>query len=103
MRTIRIILIFKKYHQCAISSEKMHPESPLINPIFQIIILKKLTYWTDSLTRKNLLLRKTTKISLILPLFRILGYDTENPDEVKAEYVCDVGVKTLKKVVLTIH
>ena len=39
--------------------------------------------------RKNLINRKrsitteeTTKISLILPLFRLLGYDTENPDEV---------------------
>ena len=47
--------------------------------------------------RKNMINRKrsitteeTTKISLILPLFRLLGYDTENPDEVKAEYACDV-------------
>ena len=59
--------------------------------------------------RKNLINRKrsitteeTTKISLILPLFRILGYDTENPDEVKAEYACDVGVKTSEKVDLAI-
>ena len=37
-----------------------------------------------------------------MPLFRILGYDTENPDEVKAEYVCDVGVKTSEKVDLAI-
>ena len=59
--------------------------------------------------RKNLINRKrsitteeTTKISLILPLFRILGYDTENPDEVKAEYACDVWVKTSEKVDLVI-
>ncbi|WP_367246854.1 type I restriction enzyme HsdR N-terminal domain-containing protein [uncultured Methanobrevibacter sp.] len=31
-----------------------------------------------------------------------MGYDTENPDEVKAEYVCDVGVKTSEKVDLAI-
>ena len=37
-----------------------------------------------------------------MPIFRILGYDTENPDEVKAEYACDVGVKTSKKVDLAI-
>ena len=59
--------------------------------------------------RKNLINRKrsitteeTTKISLILPLFRILGYDTENPEEVKAEYACDAGVKTSEKVDLAI-
>jgi len=49
--------------------------------------------------RKNLVNKKrsitteeTTKIALILPFFRILGYDIENPDEVKGEYSCDVGV-----------
>ena len=47
--------------------------------------------------KKSITTEETTKISLILPLFRILGYDTENPDEVKAEYACDVGVKTSKK------
>lgn len=31
-----------------------------------------------------------------------MGYDTENPDEVKAEYACDVGVKTSEKVDLAI-
>ena len=52
--------------------------------------------------KKSITTEETTKISLILPLFRILGYDTENPDEVKAEYACDVGVKTSKKVDLAI-
>ena len=58
--------------------------------------------------RKNLINRKgsvTTKdhkISLILLLFRLLGYGIENPDEVKAEYACDVGVKTSEKVDLAI-
>ena len=37
-----------------------------------------------------------------MPLFCLLGYDTENPDEVKAEYACDVGVKTSEKVDLAI-
>ena len=31
-----------------------------------------------------------------------MGYDTENSDEVKAEYACDVGVKTSEKVDLAI-
>lgn len=60
--------------------------------------------------RKNLINKKrsitteeTTKISLILPFFRLLGYDVENPDEVKAEYACDVGVKTSEKVDLAIQ
>ena len=35
-------------------------------------------------------------------MFCLLGYDTENPDEVKAEYACDVGVKTSEKVDLAI-
>ena len=52
--------------------------------------------------KKSITTEETTKISLILPLFRILGYDTENPDEVKAEYACDVGVKTSEKVDLAI-
>ena len=37
-----------------------------------------------------------------MPFFRCLGYDTENPDEVKAEYACDAGVKTSEKVDLAI-
>ena len=53
-------------------------------------------------TKRSVTTEETTKISLILPLFRILGYDTENSDEVKAEYACDVGVKTSEKVDLAI-
>ncbi len=52
--------------------------------------------------KRSITTEETTKISLILPLFRLLGYDTENPDEVKAEYACDVGVKTSEKVDLAI-
>lgn len=37
-----------------------------------------------------------------MPFFRCLGYDIENPDEVKDEYACDVGVKTSEKVDLAI-
>ena len=46
--------------------------------------------------------RRDQKISRILPLFHLLGYDTENFDEVNAEYACDVGVKTSEKVDLAI-
>lgn len=41
---------------------------------------------------------ETTKIALILPLLRLMGYDTTNPREVVAEYVADIGVKKGEKV-----
>ena len=52
--------------------------------------------------KRSITTEETTKISLILPFFRCLGYDVENPCEVKAEYACDVGVKTSEKVDLAI-
>ena len=52
--------------------------------------------------KRSIITEETTKISLILPFFRLLGYDMENPDEVKAEYACDTGVKTSEKVDLAI-
>ena len=52
--------------------------------------------------KRSVTTEETTKIALILPFFRCLGYDVENPDEVKAEYACDVGVKTSEKVDLAI-
>lgn len=45
---------------------------------------------------------ETTKIALIMPFLRILGYDTTNPAEVKAEYTADVGTKQGEKVDLAI-
>ena len=39
-----------------------------------------------------------TKMSLIVPLFQILGYDVFNPTEFCPEYTADVGVKKGEKV-----
>lgn len=52
--------------------------------------------------RRGITTEETTKISLILPFIRLLGYDIENPDELKAEYVADVGVKKREKIDLAI-
>ena len=41
---------------------------------------------------------ETTKIALITPFLRLLGYDTTNPGEVKAEYTADIGAKQGEKV-----
>ena len=41
---------------------------------------------------------ETTKIALINPFLRQMGYDTTNPAEVKAEYTADVGAKQGEKV-----
>lgn len=41
---------------------------------------------------------ETTKISLILPFIRLLGYDTTNPLTFRAEYTADIGVKQGEKV-----
>ena len=41
---------------------------------------------------------ETTKIALITPFLRLMGYDTANPAEVKAEYTADVGTKQGEKV-----
>ena len=45
---------------------------------------------------------ETTKTALILPFLRTLGYDVENPAEVKAEYTADIGTKKGEKVDLAI-
>lgn len=39
-----------------------------------------------------------TKMSLIIPLFQILGYDVFNPTEFCPEYTADVGIKKGEKV-----
>lgn len=41
---------------------------------------------------------EATKMSLIVPLFQILGYDVFNPTEFCPEYTADVGVKKGEKV-----
>lgn len=41
---------------------------------------------------------EATKMSLIVPLFQILGYDVFNPLEFCPEYVADVGIKKGEKV-----
>ncbi|MEE0935313.1 MAG: type I restriction enzyme HsdR N-terminal domain-containing protein [Methanobrevibacter sp.] len=52
--------------------------------------------------RKGISTEETTKIALILPFIRLLGYDIENPDELKAEYVADTGVKKREKIDLAV-
>ena len=52
--------------------------------------------------RRGISTEETTKIALILPFIKILGYDTENPDELKAEYVADTGVKKREKIDLAV-
>jgi len=54
------------------------------------------------LKKKGITTEETTKISLILPFLRFLGYDIENPNELKAEYSADVGVKKLEKIDLAV-
>lgn len=41
---------------------------------------------------------ESTKMSLIVPLFQILGYDVFNPSEFCPEYIADVGIKKGEKV-----
>lgn len=41
---------------------------------------------------------ETTKIALITPFLRLMGYDTTDPSEVRAEYTADVGTKQGEKV-----
>lgn len=45
---------------------------------------------------------ETTKIALIFPFVRLMGYDTTNPLEVRAEYTADIGAKQGEKVDLAI-
>ena len=45
---------------------------------------------------------ETTKIALIIPFLRLMGYDTANPAEVRAEYTADIGTKQGEKVDIAI-
>lgn len=55
-----------------------------------------------SLKKKGITTEETTKIALVLPFIRILGYDIEDPQELKAEYSADVGVKKSEKIDLAV-
>lgn len=41
---------------------------------------------------------EATKMSLVVPLFQLLGYDVFNPTEFCPEYIADVGIKKGEKV-----
>lgn len=41
---------------------------------------------------------ETTKISLVLPFLRLMGYDDADPTEVQAEYTADIGDRQREKV-----
>lgn len=48
--------------------------------------------------KDNVSTEESTKMSLVVPLFQILGYDVFNPSEFCPEYVADVGIKKGEKV-----
>lgn len=48
--------------------------------------------------KNDILTEEATKTSLIMPFFRILGYDVFNPNEFMPEFVADVGIKKGEKV-----
>lgn len=64
----------------------------------------KIKDFTDSIDDKlaHIDTEETTKIALILPFLRLLGYDTTNPGEVRAEYTADIGGKKGEKIDLAI-
>ena len=44
-------------------------------------------------TRESIKTEEATKMSLIVPLFKILGYDVYDPSEFVPEFTADVGIK----------
>lgn len=48
--------------------------------------------------KDNVLTEEATKMSLVIPLFQLLGYDVFNPKEFCPEYTADVGIKKGEKV-----
>lgn len=46
---------------------------------------------------ENIKTEETTKISLILPFIRLMGYDTTDPTIVQGEYTADIGNKKGEK------
>lgn len=59
--------------------------------------LKQLAERVVSL-RESISTEETTKMSMILPFFQLLGYDVFNPSEFCPEYTADIGVKKGEKV-----
>ena len=51
-----------------------------------------------SMMKDTVSTEEATKMSLIVPLFQLLGYDVFNPAEFCPEYVADVGIKKGEKV-----
>lgn len=51
-----------------------------------------------STLKESISTEEATKMSLIVPMFQILGYDVFNPTEFCPEYVADVGIKKGEKV-----
>ena len=45
---------------------------------------------------------ESTKVALIFPFLGLLGYDITNPQEIKTEYVADIGAKRGEKVDIAI-
>lgn len=48
--------------------------------------------------KNNISTEEATKMSLIIPLFQLLGYDVFNPLEFCPEYTADIGIKKGEKV-----
>lgn len=48
--------------------------------------------------KDNIFTEEATKMSLVVPLFQLLGYDVFNPMEFCPEYTADVGIKKGEKV-----
>ena len=52
-----------------------------------------------SMLKDTVSTEEATKMSLVVPLFQLLGYDVFNPSEFCPEYIADVGIKKGEKVV----
>ena len=50
------------------------------------------------MTRASIQTEEATKMSFIVPLFQILGYDVFNPSEFVPEFTADIGIKKCEKV-----
>lgn len=48
--------------------------------------------------KDNITSEESTKMSLIIPMFQLLGYDVFNPKEFCPEYTADIGIKKGEKV-----
>lgn len=52
----------------------------------------------SKLVKEKLLTEESTKTSLVMPFFQMLGYDVFNPSEFVPEYVADIGIKKGEKI-----